>query len=218
MPLQFDEARPAVRRAREAMSNNDRTQARQWPEEASRLAPQMEDPWLILAAIANPHDSLEYIQHALEINPKSPRAQRGLEWATQRLHEPEQTPKETAVGLAIPSPAGNSNPSKGKRSLLLPILIVSVGCLLIAAAGFSALLAPNLASIFNQSTIASAPTQSQSWAQVSIPKPTYTLAAPPQQAAALNVAATPADPPTEVPTPLPTEPPSETVSAAPTNI
>ena len=44
----------------------------------------MEDPWLILAAVAKPRASIAYLEKALEINPDSPRALAGLQWARQR--------------------------------------------------------------------------------------------------------------------------------------
>src|SRR5512138_1684485 len=80
MSRQQDEAHLAVERARDALRENRRSEARQWAEHAAQLAPQMEDPWLILAAVASPKGSLEYIQKALNINPNSKRARRGMEW------------------------------------------------------------------------------------------------------------------------------------------
>jgi len=85
MKPQFNDARLSVEKAREALRNGNRTEARQWAEQAASLAPQMEDAWLILAAVASPRASVEYIQTALKINPDSPRARKGLEWATERL-------------------------------------------------------------------------------------------------------------------------------------
>ena len=54
MKPQFNDARLSVEKAREALRNGNRTEARQWAEHAASLAPQMEDPWLILAAVASP--------------------------------------------------------------------------------------------------------------------------------------------------------------------
>ena len=86
----FIESRKAISRAREALKNGNMADARQWAERAAELAPQSEDPWLILAAVASPTESVKYIRKALEINPNSPRAKQGMEWAMQRLGE---TPK-----------------------------------------------------------------------------------------------------------------------------
>src|SRR5688572_20077795 len=85
MDDQFVESRKAVAKAREAMRFGDHAEARTWAEQAAKLAPTTEDPWLILAAIATPSDSLVYLQKALAINPDSPRALKGLHWVKERL-------------------------------------------------------------------------------------------------------------------------------------
>ena len=218
MTIQFDEARSAVRKAREALQNNDRTQARQLAEQAAALAPQMEDPWLILAAIASPHDSLEYIQKALKINPESPRAQRGMQWATQRLNETTGIPNDPPGNPSASVRKGNVGPSKAGRSPLLPILLFGLGCLICAAAGISAALSPALASLLNPAALVSVPTQPQSWAEASIPKPTYTPNAPSQQALSLEPRATPTDPPTDFPTDAATSLPTDLPTDLPTQL
>ena len=86
----FVESREALSYAREALKNGAMAEARQWAERSAELAPQSEDPWLILAAVASPGESLDYIRKALALNPDSPRAKKGMEWALQRLGE---TPK-----------------------------------------------------------------------------------------------------------------------------
>jgi len=105
----FAEARFAVQKAREALRNNNRSEARKWAEHATSLAPQMEDPWLVLAAIASPRASVEYIQRALRINPNSPRAHKGMEWARTRLHDSEQ---EKALGNTALPQVAVQNPLK----------------------------------------------------------------------------------------------------------
>ncbi len=64
---------------------------------ALKLAPELEDPWLILAAVAEPRASLEYLKEALKINPGSFRARHGLLEVQRRL---EKTSK-----IAIPPAA-----------------------------------------------------------------------------------------------------------------
>ena len=182
MSPQFNDARLAVEKAREALRNGNRTEARQWAEKAASLAPQMEDPWLILAAVASPRASVEYIQTALKINPNSPRAQKGMEWAMERLRASSrqvENPKPKTI-TAEAAPAQSTKKSEGqsalKRGPLLAILLFGAGCLLCIAAAWSASSSPVLASIMNMP----APTQahSQVWAQVEIPKPTYTPLSP----------------------------------------
>jgi len=128
----------------------------------------MEDPWLILAAVASPRASVEYIRTALKINPNSPRARKGMEWAMQRLRDNPQ------ADIAVPAQSREGRKSKpaAKRNLLVPILLLGLGCIICAAVVWSARSLPVLASLMNNS----APTEThpQMWAQAEIPKPTYT--------------------------------------------
>jgi lipoprotein-anchoring transpeptidase ErfK/SrfK len=218
MTTQFDEARSAVQKAREALRDNDRTRARQWAEHAASLAPQMEDPWLILAAVASPRASVEYIQRALKINPESPRAHQGMEWAAQRLREdpaPAQNPPNPAP---VPAQRPSAKNIRAKQSRLLPILVFGLGCILCAAAALSATSSPVLAAFLNNPLISSAPTHPQSWAHASIPKPTYTPNGPAPEAAMLAPASTPTDGPTDRPTGIPTGIPTDLPTILPTLI
>lgn len=198
------------------MRANNRTEARQWAEHAAMLAPHMEDPWLILAAIASPRASLEYLQRALKINPTSPRARKGMEWATQRLRE-SQPRKSSDVSAPGKGPERSGKQSTSKRSLLFPILLFGLGILVCGVAAWSA--SPVLASFMERpAPVAAMPTHPPSWAQVYIPKPTYT----PQSLAQtiIEATATPTfalpDLPTEIPTDLPTDLPTEMAVVIPT--
>src|SRR5512136_2882356 len=75
----------ALINARIALTNNNRMEARNWATFVIKRAPQTEDAWLILGAVSSPLASVFYIQKALEIDPNSTRAQKGLQWARQRL-------------------------------------------------------------------------------------------------------------------------------------
>ncbi|MCJ7434758.1 MAG: hypothetical protein MUO77_14830, partial [Anaerolineales bacterium] len=78
MDNRFTEARYAIEQARDALRRGDHAQARQFAEQAAALTPQSEDPWLILAAIASPQTSVNYLKKALGINPNSPRARKAM--------------------------------------------------------------------------------------------------------------------------------------------
>lgn len=93
------EYREALTNAWSALQSKDKPKARQWALEAARLAPEQEDPWLILSAISKPVASVAYLKHALVLNPDSTRAKEGLKWATQRLGT-----EQTAVGLTSSPP------------------------------------------------------------------------------------------------------------------
>src|ERR1700690_3705663 len=103
MNKSFNEARLAVQQAREALRNDDRSTARKLAEKAAALAPKMEDPWLILAALASPPASLDYVQKALKLDPNSPRAQRAMQWAMQRLNDPQAQRASSAGPTSEPS-------------------------------------------------------------------------------------------------------------------
>ncbi len=212
----LQEARSAVEKARMALGNGDRRQARQWAERAAKLAPNLEDAWLILAAVAGPRQGLEYIRKALQVNPQSPRAQRGMEWVLQHLREAPQTAEQTQRTAAPkpeamqPAPAAPSpTPRRGQRNrgAVFAIALLVVGCGILALAGWTAINSPVVASMLPQPLRETQPTPGPEWAQVSIPKPTYTLA--PEVAEVLPTAT-----PTEMPTPT-ASPQDSTASADP---
>jgi len=171
----FIESRKVIASAREALKRGDMPQARQLAERAAELAPQSEDPWLILAAVASPRESMNYIRKALEANPNSPRARKGMEWAMQRLGE---TPKAEATATEITQRVEEVSASQAqrreakvppKRNRILPILLIVMGCAVFGFAAWSAVTSPVLASILNFSATPQA--ESQPFAQVNIPKP-----------------------------------------------
>src|ERR1700690_1615043 len=181
MNTQFNDARLSVEKAREALGNGNRTEAREWAEHAASLAPQMEDPWLILAAVASPSASVKYIQTALKINPNSRRARKGMEWAMQRLRETPKPPPSFSPPIfsenggrrrgedgPAPSPEGRESKPATKRNLLVPILLFGLGCIILCAvAVWSARSLPVLAFLTNNSV--PTVTHPQVWAQAEIP-------------------------------------------------
>jgi lipoprotein-anchoring transpeptidase ErfK/SrfK len=81
------EFRNAIQQAMQAMRRGEHTQARRWASLAAQLDPTSEQPWLILAALASPQASLAYLRIALERNPHSQAARRGIHWAIQRQRQ-----------------------------------------------------------------------------------------------------------------------------------
>ncbi|MFN3490970.1 MAG: L,D-transpeptidase family protein [Anaerolineales bacterium] len=125
---------------------------------------------------------------------------------------------------------------KKKRNLILPILLIAVGCVVFLFAAWSAVTSPVFASILNRSS-ASANSPHQSFAQFELAKPTYTPAFSEPVAQEIVPTSTPTQfieqqviviPPTDIlptatietPTAtaevalLPTEPPSEGIAYA----
>ena len=108
-PLDHQGALKAIEYARRALRNGDRLAVRRWAEQAALLDPFLEDPWLYLAAIASPRASLAYLHKALEINPTSQRAQKGIAWALGRLEtgylkfDQQDTTLETSITSLSPA-------------------------------------------------------------------------------------------------------------------
>ncbi len=168
----FLESRRAIEQAREALRRGDRNAALKWGQEAARRAPQSEDPWLILAAVASPQASVNYIKRALEVNPDSARARRGMQWAMQRLQAAPPPAASAAAAAAAPT-----HTAKKKPNLLLPALLLMLGCMVVLVAALTALRTPALAAIHSLGAPREAAPVSQprqSWAQADLPKPTYT--------------------------------------------
>jgi len=146
----------ATKNAQSALKQGDKASARYWATLAITLSPDREEPWLLLAALANPHASLGYLNQALKVNPESPRALAGLAWARKRMEETQQTPKivssrpikllgsasqhaktaPIAVSRPVPlqqKPASPPQVIKKTRAFALPVLV----SLIILAAMFA---------------------------------------------------------------------------------
>ena len=84
--------------AQQALQRGERHVARRLAERAVKLRPDSEEAWLILAAVASPRASINYLEQALKINPGSQRAQKGMQWALARLPVPQS---QTPLGAAL---------------------------------------------------------------------------------------------------------------------
>ena len=82
-------AAEANQKARQALRQGDPRSARRHATQSVQLAPELEDGWLLMAAIASPRASIAYLQHALRVNPSSQRAQKGMQWAVERVKAEE---------------------------------------------------------------------------------------------------------------------------------
>src|SRR5512137_1578889 len=111
MNERFIESRKIIAQAREALKRGNMTEARQLAERAAELAPQSEDPWLILAAVASPRESVNFIRKALAANPNSLRAKKGMEWAMQRLGETPKPAANTEITQPVQRVSKSSSPA-----------------------------------------------------------------------------------------------------------
>ena len=226
------EAREFIAQAREALKNGDKETARDLGEKAALLAPDMEDAWLVLtAADSNPEDALAYAQKALELNPASVRARKGVEWAMGRLKQAQANPETSSSSVydEVPTPspvksaAKKSPPPAQKKSgmnrnllyiggalgLLICIVLLVVAWWAYNNLGFSQFLSSN-----------NAPAQEVHWARVDIPKadvtPIDVSAFAPQPTSAAIQPSVVADTPTAIPTKVPTLAQSDAPTALPT--
>lgn len=203
----LDRFSQALEQAQAALQRGDKSAARRWARQATQLAPEREEGWLLLAAVAAPQASPGYLRQALRVNPASQRARAGLIWAQERVDRAAQTaatrqvqvrpPVATAPVLAATAPLRMAAPVKAQPQrlngfqiaifILLPLIFVSLLTLAIwslsptQAAQASPLLAPS-------------PRQGLSWALAALQKPT----------------ATPTETPTVTPSPSPSPSPSAT--------
>jgi hypothetical protein len=79
------ESSTILQSAVEALKRGDKVAAQNLAQQAASLAPETEAPWLILAALASPDESLDYVRKALQINPDSRAANQALDWVLKRL-------------------------------------------------------------------------------------------------------------------------------------
>jgi lipoprotein-anchoring transpeptidase ErfK/SrfK len=174
--------------AKRSLAVGRRNEARRLAHQAAKAAPDQEEPWLILAAMAAPKASRGYLKQALAINPRSQRAIKGLRWADERAAGKSFNSSDGAAEATLVSPRVNL--------LLAPLAILAAAFAMLAwmrppemdesVRAISAAAAHQLDQVFATET----PTET--------PTPTSTLT------------------PTYTPTPLPTNTPTETLTPSET--
>ena len=172
MNAELLQAQKAIQNAREALRDGDRKAARHWAEQAAKLAPQLEDPWLILASVASPRASVAFIERALQINPDSPRARKGMQWALKRLQEvPLDQKKLDETTKQVKAAKRSASPKKPRRVMVYSVLLLALGCVVLLLAAWTASTSPVLASILAGTSQPVEVEHPKVWAQVEIAKP-----------------------------------------------
>jgi lipoprotein-anchoring transpeptidase ErfK/SrfK len=159
--------------AQQARKAGDKRLARQYAEQAARLAPELEDVWLMMAALASPRASVVFMEKALQINPQSERVRQGMHWAVERL---KNAPPPKAVPAPRPAPAPDPDPESkpaDKPRIPFMMILLAVMCLVVLASAIWA--APSMASAFINSSAGDQ--NNPAWAAAQIAKPTHVLAA-----------------------------------------
>jgi lipoprotein-anchoring transpeptidase ErfK/SrfK len=180
----------ALNQAKEALSRGEVQRARRLAHKAVRLAPDNEEPWLYLASVSSPEASISYLKKALEINPASKQAKKGMHWAIQRFRK--TTVNKSAKRFHLPIAINKESLISRTPSLLswstVAVIVALVTLIWLWTPDFSFAL-PDLQAT-PQTTLA---------AQGNVRKVTYTP--------------TPTNTPT--PTPTPTNTPTPTITPTP---
>ncbi len=203
--------RDAIQQARLALKSGDRRAARRWAEQAASLAPDQEDPWLIIAALATPRASLEYLKRALEINPNSQRARKGMHWAIHRFRELPPPPQSSLVSSTQLFPTS----SPQRRANLYPWAVILLAILAGLAAWFGT---PSFSFASDQSP--NMLVIAQEWIQKATytPTPTLTFTPTPTFTPTLTPSNTSTATATSTETPLPTKTPLPTATEIPPTV
>jgi lipoprotein-anchoring transpeptidase ErfK/SrfK len=183
-----------LQQAQLALKKGNKREARRLAELAISLEPTREEPWLLLAALGSPRASIAYLGQALELNPNSKRARKGMHWAVRRLREdsPSRVHRRNIISLPITPDALTQ-----QRPAVLPWVIIFS----IIALGFLVWFGtPTLSFALGTRNVIQL-------AQVDIEKSTYTP----------TPTSTYTPTPTFTPTPTPTNTPSPTPTFTPTN-
>ena len=221
----------ALESAKQALRRGDRLEARRWAEKAASMIPDQEAPWLMLAGLASPRASLEYLKHALEINPQSKTARQGMHWAVRRLRSaPVADPSKIRLRRAIVdrsiSTGDLATPRKPLYMTMLPWGVgLAVIVFIILALSFTN--SPFFGNMFNASgKVAFAGWDDPiSLVQISLgkdtltptPTPTFTPTSTFTPTPTFTATLTPTDTPTNTPTrkPKPTRTPRPTKAVVP---
>lgn len=197
----------ALLQARDFLRSKDNLEATRWAKAAVALEPLMEEGWLILAACAQPQESIHYLNQALKINPSSQRARQGMAWAVKRLRESQATRQlshPAAIDQKIRESKKLSTPTENQKNnskwWVVPAgLILAISLLVFGAwVAFPAI----------QTVFAKQPAVHR--AQGAIEKATITPTATSTSTPTLTPTSTPTFTPTATSTPTNTATPTET--------
>ncbi|MHB8191920.1 MAG: L,D-transpeptidase family protein [Bellilinea sp.] len=206
-----------LKAARQALREGRREEAWRLAKLASELSPGLEEPWLILGALAEPGESIYYLQQALTINPTSEAARKGMHWAVQRLRaqpadlppvSSEPVPESTQpvpVRMASPPAKLTSGSKTAARSWLVSL---AAGFLIFVLGVFLWLAVPALQTSMEKEPYAARPVGA-------LFKPSLTPTPTPTPTPTNTPTPTPTSTPTSTPTPTPTETPTATPTNTP---
>jgi lipoprotein-anchoring transpeptidase ErfK/SrfK len=205
----------ALHLSQQAQLKGDKRAARRYAEEAVRQAPDWEEAWLMLAALAEPRASVAYVEQALKINPQSEPARQAMQWAATRVQESQPRPQPEPnlfmapmVSPTTPSPRHDRRADPAaviSRRVPGSLIALFALCVLVAFVAWSGGVSPALAALGIAPT--EAPLQIAGQSEVLKPTYTYTPTDTPTATPTFTPSPTPTDTPTPTETPLPTATP-----------
>ena len=138
--------RNALENARISYHQGNHSKTRYWARLAASINPNIEEPWLWLAAVSSPRASIAYLEKALSINPHSQRARLGMHWAIKRVRiQPIRQAQiviptnQPAVPARLPArrkPAAKKHINYRWLAISLVLLVVITTALVSPAMGF----------------------------------------------------------------------------------
>jgi len=211
-----DPLREALENARISYHQGNHSKTRYWARLAANINPNIEEPWLWLAAASSPRASIAYLQKTLTINPHSQRARQGMHWAVKRVRAlPVQQPRTviSVKPITIPLQSISDKTLSPRKhisfhwwALTLVFLVVITTALVSPAMGFyfNSLFSNQEISMASQNGLVKASnTPTPSNTPTITPSPTFT--------------ATPTSTPTDTPTNTPTQTATPTDTPYPTD-
>jgi lipoprotein-anchoring transpeptidase ErfK/SrfK len=211
MPERSIEAVEALNRARKELQSGNRRNARRLAQLAASLNPLIEEPWLILAALSTPRSSIKHLKRALQINPTSELARKGLDWAIEKYNQEQSISLDDSSSLVIkpisPDEYIQSKPTFQPWALIVLFIL-----------GFFIVWPklPKIMQLFNSPNILpiaqvqiDKETRTPTPTFTETPTPTFTLTPTPTQTPTLTATSIPTNTPTSTkkPTPKPTKKP-----------
>ena len=201
----------ALENAKLAYRSGNRLQARRWAELSVSQNPEREEAWLWLAVLASPKASLAYLKRALEINPSSEKARKGIQWAIKRLKESEEKTQPVKVPpVPVIQPAVVVSRTRLVSFKFVPWAVIFILLLTGGLLVWYRLPSPHIAEVQKQieGWITSREQQPVSLANVDLGKATRTPTTTPTRTSTPTATFTPTA--TDTPTPLPTVTPTKT--------
>jgi len=112
-----------IEQAQTALKSDDKNAARQFAAQAAEMAPELEEVWLMMAALSAPRASMKHVERALQINPNSVRAQKGMAWAMENLRKAEAEKTATMLAAA-PEPVEVVKAPRNRRAFWAAVVVL----------------------------------------------------------------------------------------------